>query len=140
MAGAVLHRQNTLLRGEDAAQWFRATFAVNGWSGCWQGGVYDWHHYHANSHEVLGVIAGAAHLQLGGPQGEIAVLEAGDAVVIPAGLAHCLIAASEDFAVIGAYPGGVAPDLIRGYGGFAAAPLAARADPIKGPGRGFAAV
>lgn len=135
---AVFHRQVTLLRGEDAAQWFARTFAINGWSGAWRGEVYDWHHYHPNTHEVLGVPVGQARLQLGGPMGEIATISAGDAIVLPAGLAHCVLDATEDFFVIGAYPGGARPDLIRGFGGFAPAPMAVNCDPVLGPGKGFA--
>ena len=40
-------------------------------------------------------------------------VEAGDAVIIPAGVSHCNEGASDDLVVVGAYPGGRRPDLER---------------------------
>ena len=60
-------------RGGDAAAAgaaaARGLFAEHGWGGSWVDGVFDFHHFHSTSHEVLAVIAGAATLELGGPQG-----------------------------------------------------------------------
>lgn len=44
--------------------------------------------YHSTSHEVLCVVGGSASIALGGPQSEIIEVSAGDAVVIPAGVAY----------------------------------------------------
>lgn len=137
MAGALIHRNATPMRGPSAAQWFRMTFALNGWSGDWLGSVHEWHHYHMNTHEVLGVVSGAARLQFDGPQGRVETVHAGDAIVIPAACAHCLIEATDDFEVIGAYPGGLRPDIHNGSGAIAPFPLPVRRDPILGAGRGF---
>ncbi|GAE06505.1 cupin domain-containing protein [Paenibacillus sp. JCM 10914] len=81
------------------------------WTGSWTGGVYDYHHYHSNTHEVLGVKSGSATVLIGGDAGERLTLGVGDVMVLPAGTAHMKIDASPDFAVVGAYPGGSTPNL-----------------------------
>ena len=66
-------------------------------------------------------------------------LEAGDMVVLPAGVGHCNEGASGDLLVVGAYPGGAAWDLRRGEPAerdevlcnLAAVPLPG-ADPVHG--------
>ncbi len=102
-----------LARAEDPAALFEAAFRANGWSGCWRDGVYPYRHYHSTSHEVLGVARGRAMIELGGETGRVLAFEAGDAVVIPAGVAHRRVTASGDFLVVGAYPGGRDWDLLR---------------------------
>ena len=90
-----------------------ALFAANGWSGGWVNGIYPFHHYHATAHEVLGLARGWAHVQFGGSTGPIVRVEAGDAVLIPAGVGHCRIEGSANLSVVGAYPGGCAYDTRR---------------------------
>lgn len=90
-----------------------AHFASNDWSNAWVDGIYDFHHYHATAHEVLGLARGVAQVQFGGPGGPIVRVEAGDAVMIPAGVGHCRTSGSADLSVVGAYPGGVDWDLKR---------------------------
>ena len=80
--------------------------AKNGWGGAWVDGVFSYHHYHSNAHEVLCVVGGEASIALGGPEGTTVEVKAGDAVVIPAGVGHCNAGSSSDFAVVGAYPRG----------------------------------
>ncbi|WP_043831932.1 hypothetical protein [Muricoccus aerilatus] len=89
-------------------------FARHGWSNGWTNGVFDYHHFHSIAHEALGVSCGEARVRFGGPGGETLTLRAGDAVVIPAGVGHCREWASEDFEIVGAYPGGGDYDIRRG--------------------------
>jgi len=99
--------------GETTADFLEARFAENGWSNAFRWRVYDYHHYHTNTHEVLGVYAGTAELQLGGAQGEKIDVKPGDVLILPAGTGHISLTHSGDFAVVGAYPNGKEPDLIR---------------------------
>lgn len=88
-----------------------AQFEKHNWTGTWTGDVYDYHHYHTNTHEVLGVKNGRATLLVGGDEGERLELKVGDVVVLPVGTGHKKLESSEDFAVVGAYPIGTTPDL-----------------------------
>ncbi|SNS24006.1 Uncharacterized protein YjlB [Tardiphaga sp. OK246] len=87
-----------------AATIMDAVFADNGWGRSWRDTVYDFVHYHSQVHEVLGVTQGSAVLEFGGPKGRVITVEAGDAVILPAGTGHRLIKASRGFQVVGAYP------------------------------------
>lgn len=89
------------------------TMSANGWGNIWRGGLYDYHHYHSQAHEALGVYSGSATVQFGGEGGIKLEVTAGDMVIIPAGVAHRLIT-SDNFAVAGAYPPGQYPDMKYG--------------------------
>ena len=95
-------------------QGIEEVFNRHNWLNSWRGGVFDYHHYHSNTHEALGVSAGSATLQLGGEQGEQVKVKAGDVVVLPAGTGHKKIEATDDFQVVGAYPNGVSYNLKTG--------------------------
>ncbi len=99
--------------GPGAENVIEAHFAANGWSGAWVNGIYDFHHYHASSHEVLGLARGFADVQFGGASGPVVRVAASDAVFIPAGVGHCRVGGSGDLTVVGAYPGGMAYDTRR---------------------------
>jgi uncharacterized protein YjlB len=87
----------------DVARAFERIFAANGWGASWRDGIFDYHHFHSTAHEVLGVAAGRVSVQFGGEGGPVVALEAGDAVAIPAGVAHCNRGQSDDLVVVGAY-------------------------------------
>ncbi len=63
-------------------------------------------------------------MRFGGPHGEVVAVDAGDVVVIPAGVGHKLERGSGDLLVVGAYPEGRAYDLKRGDPGERAQVLA----------------
>jgi uncharacterized protein YjlB len=116
-------------------------FRSNGWANGWRNGIFPYHHFHSIAHEVLGIAAGEARVALGGPEGEVVTVRAGDVVVIPAGVAHCNQGQSPGLLVIGAYPGGAEYDLKRGEPAeyeaacraAAAVPLP-QSDPVQGAG------
>ena len=94
------------LPGSRPEQAFKRLFESNDWGGTWVNGIYDFHHYHGCSHEVLGIAAGSADVQFGGPTGAVLTVQAGDAVVIPAGVGHCRQDTRPGLVVVGAYPRG----------------------------------
>jgi uncharacterized protein YjlB len=115
-------------------------FAAHGWGDGWVNGIFARHHYHSTAHEVLGVTDGWAEVRFGGPQGETLRVEAGDVVVVPAGVGHCRLTSGGGFRCVGAYPSGQRPDLRHGEPGdregapanVAAVPRPAQ-DPVYGP-------
>lgn len=117
----------------------RELFQQNHWSGSWVNGIYGYHHYHSTAHEVLAIAAGKAKVQFGGKRGVIANVEAGDAVIVPAGVAHKKLGSTSDFTVVGAYPKGQHYDMCYGQEGerpeadenIASVPLP-QADPVGG--------
>ena len=107
----LLYRGAVKAEGKKAAEAFERLFADHGWPPQWRGSVFDYHHYHSTAHEALGVFAGFAALQLGGPEGRKIDLQAGDALILPVGTGHCRLEGSGDFEVVGAYPEGMEWDI-----------------------------
>jgi len=103
--------------GPDPAATFERRFQANGWPGAWRNGIFEFHHYHSTSHEVLGICRGRARVQLGGESGPVIDASAGDVIVIPAGVAHKSMGASTGFLVVGAYPEGQPWDMNDGRPG-----------------------
>ena len=109
----ILYRNAFADRGGRGASWLEKKFASNNWTNSWRNGIYSFHHYHSTAHEVLGIYAGNALVHLGGEQGEKVAVEAGDIIIIPAGVGHKNLE-SRGLGVVGAYPDGRTWDLNRG--------------------------
>ena len=101
----------------DLAEAFERCYPQGGWRGAWRWGVYDFPHYHSTAHEVLGCYRGSARIRFGHTAGTTIDFQAGDVVIIPAGVAHQNLGSSDDFHVVGGYPIGQTADLLRGEPG-----------------------
>lgn len=97
-----------------SASEIQARFRSHEWGKSWINGVFSYHHFHSNAHEVLGCFAGEAQVQFGGDGGPVVPIRAGDVVIIPAGVGHKNLGASDDFGVVGAYPPGESHDVCSG--------------------------
>src|SRR5262245_47563902 len=89
---------------DDPASAIEALIHSNDWGNDWRNGLFTYHHYHSTAHEALLVFGGSARVQLGGESGVIETIDAGDVIIIPAGVGHKNLGSSEDFHVVGAYP------------------------------------
>ncbi len=96
---------------------FEQLFTANSWPAAWRNGLFTFHHYHSSAHEVLGVYSGWVKACFGGPGGLLLEAEAGDVILIPAGVSHCNNDQSPDFKVVGAYPHGQVWDMKYGKAG-----------------------
>ena len=76
----------------------------NHWINSWVDTIYDYHHYHSNTHETLIIIEGHCQVQIGGGKGKAFELSQGDVIIFPAGVSHKNINSSDDFKCIGSYP------------------------------------
>jgi uncharacterized protein YjlB len=102
----LLYRNAFAARGEKGAEWLEQHFLQNNWSNSWRNGIFDFHHYHSITHEVLGIYSGKALVHLGGEQGSKIDINAGDIIIIPAGVGHKNLG-SDELGVVGAYPAGM---------------------------------
>lgn len=103
-----------LINEPDPAQSVLDLFEKNGYTNGWVNGIFSYHHFHSNTHEILACIAGEATVQLGGPDTQSYSFSEGDVLLLPAGVAHKRVAASPDFKIVGAYPEGLEPDMQKG--------------------------
>ena len=103
-------------RGDEGASWLEQRFGDNDWSNSWRNGIFSFHHYHSITHEVLGIYSGSALVQMGGEESKRLTIQAGDIIVIPAGVGHKNLE-SGDLGVVGAYPGGMMYDMNYGKEG-----------------------
>lgn len=85
--------------------------------------MYPTSHFHSNTHEVLCVCSGRAKLCFGGEEnpGRVEpVVQAGDVIVLPAGMAHRLLddtSTGSRFEMVGSYPNGCDWDMCYGREG-----------------------
>lgn len=80
---------------------------TNGWLNNWRyPGIYTYHHFHSTTHECLGCARGWMDVVLFGEGGALVRVEAGDIVVLPAGVSHCMTEKSDDIQMVGGYPDG----------------------------------
>lgn len=110
----LIYKNALSLPEKHAAQIVEDIFKKNNWTNSWRNGIYDYHHYHSITHEVLGVYEGSTTLQFGGPKGIIVHIEKGDVIIIPAGVAHKNVGPEKDFKCVGAYPDGKDFDIKKG--------------------------
>ena len=85
----------------------RDRFKANGWYNSWRWpGIYTYPHFHSTTHECLGVAAGWMEVELSGRGGIRVRVDAGDVIVMPAGVSHMMTGQSDDVLMVGGYPDG----------------------------------
>jgi uncharacterized protein YjlB len=110
----LIYKGALFLHPADEPKVIEGLFANNGWTNSWVNGIYDYDHYHSNTHEAIGIFCGKADVQFGGPEGMCIELQRGDVMIIPAGVAHKRLNKSDDFCCVAAYPGGASYDMNTG--------------------------
>jgi uncharacterized protein YjlB len=94
-------------------EFFEELFDRNRWPAAWRNGVFPFHHFHSNSHEVLGVYDGEVTVQFGGDAGVALTAQPGDVIILPAGTRHKKLSSRGALGIVGAYPEGSHPDTCR---------------------------
>lgn len=107
----IVYRGAIEVGGDEPEAAVKRHFGTNGWGDGFRGDTFSFHHYHSIAHEVVGCARGAARLQFGGPEGPVVDVQAGDAVLIPAGVVHVRLDDKPGYVSVGAYPPGQQPDL-----------------------------
>lgn len=79
-------------------------FENNGYNNGWTDGIMERHHFHSTAHEAMACTKGEVRVQLGGPNGDLYTLRAGDVMLLPAGVSHKKLDATQGFEIVGAYP------------------------------------
>lgn len=86
----------------------------------WRYTMYSQSHFHSTTHEVLSIASGSAKCCFGhedNPDRVEPVLESGDVVIVPAGVAHRLMEDYGGFQMVGSYPVGKNWDMCYGKPG-----------------------
>lgn len=100
----LVHRQGVPGGGEDK---MRARLRANGWYNNWRyPGVYEYPHFHSTTHECLAVAIGWMEVEVFGKGGKRIRVEAGDFIIMPAGVSHQMVGHSADVLLVGGYPDG----------------------------------
>ena len=102
----LVHRNAILGRG---AENIKNRFRSNGWSNNWDyPGIYEYAHFHSTTHECLGCAQGWMEFSLSVGEGgwSRVRIEAGDVIVMPAGVSHEMKSMSADIHMCGGYPDG----------------------------------
>ncbi|SMQ85415.1 Uncharacterized protein YjlB [Devosia lucknowensis] len=100
----LVHRNAVPGGGEQAVQ---SRLRQHGWLNNWRyPGIYTYHHFHSTTHECLGCARGWMDVVLFGDGGTTVRVEAGDIIVLPAGVSHCMTGNSDDIQMVGGYPDG----------------------------------
>lgn len=113
----LLYKSCTDLPSSNAAEAIEYLLNKNKWKNSWRNGIFDYHHYHSITHEVLLCYSGWATVKMGGQDGVSLDFNMGDMIIIPAGVSHKCEDSSHDFKCIGAYPGGSDYDIKKGESG-----------------------
>src|SRR3954465_2000615 len=109
----LVYKRAVAVDNDQPEQTIEKLFGANGWGAMWRNGIYDYLHYHATVHEVLGVARGNAVVRFGGDRGTEIAVAAGDVAILPAGTGHQCLSASKGFSVVGAYPPGPPMQITR---------------------------
>lgn len=96
------------------SDWFENKLKENNWGNNWRDIVLPYDHFHSNTHEVLALSSGTVSLKIGGNQGKIFNLSAGDVLIIPGGVGHYSVSKHTNYQFIGGYPNGNDWDLRTG--------------------------
>ncbi|MEO6848877.1 MAG: cupin domain-containing protein [Chthoniobacterales bacterium] len=110
----IIYRAVTPKTGTPVALFFEEIFTKHAWPAAWRYTMYDFAHYHSNTHEVFGVFQGHARVRFGNGSGFETSLDMGDIVIIPAGVAHQRLNSIDNFEAVGAYPEGFSPNMHYG--------------------------
>lgn len=106
----LVYSQVVPIEGPDPAVAFERLFTQHCWPAAWRNGVFPFHHYHSNAHEVLGVYSGEVTVLFGGEGGVSLTAVPGDVIVLPAGTGHKKLSSRGALGIVGAYPREAHPD------------------------------
>ena len=106
----LIYTKAVVIEKNDPAARFEELFKTNNWINTWRNGILSMHHFHSSAHEVLGIYSGEVTILMGGEQGVLIAVSAGDVIIVPAGVAHKKISVKGVLGVVGAYPMGQEAD------------------------------